>query len=243
MKHFKTFICVLALLAAFSCTKNQVDDCGHVSFSVANDPEVELVTKSNVSDFTTLPSAGEFTITIKKEDGTSVYSGLLSDWDSATPLLVGKYTVEAVYGSVEEEGFDNPCFIGTQEFTVVGGETASVSVSVALANTIIKISCSEIFRTYYTDYTFKLTRDNVDIVTFTKNETRAAFIDGYKIKVEGTLTNEIKTQTFSKEYTRLDESKAYTLAFDVTNVGGSTITISFNEEVDEEPLGELELND
>ena len=243
MKHLKTFICVLVLSAAFSCTKNHVDDCGHVSFSVANDPEVELVTKSNVSDFTTLPQAGNFTITIKKEDGTSVYNGLLSAWDAATPLLIGKYTVEAVYGSVEEEGFDRPCFYGTKEFNVVGGETASVSVSVALANTIIKVSCSDIFKKYYTDYSFKLTRDGADVVTFTKDETRAAFIDGYKIKVEGTLKSENKTGSFSKEYTLLEEGKAYTLAFDVTNIGGSTITISFNDEVVEEELGNLELND
>ena len=81
------------------------------------------------------------------------------------------------------------------------------------------------------------------MVTFVKDETRAAFIDGYKITVEGTLTSETKTQTFSASYNNLDEGTAYTIAFNAVNVGGSTITISFNDEVVEVPLGNLELND
>ena len=64
MKHLKTFIGALVLFAALSCTKNHAEVKGQVSFSVANDPSVEEVTKSNVSDFTALPAAGDFIITI-----------------------------------------------------------------------------------------------------------------------------------------------------------------------------------
>ena len=112
-----------------------------------------------------------------------------------------------------------------------------------MGNTVIKISCSDYFNRYYTDYTFKLTRDGAEIATFVKGETKAAFIDGYKIKVEGVLTGEVKTYNFSKEYTGLDEATAYTINFDAPNVGGSTITISFNETVETVELGDYELND
>ena len=243
MKHLKTIFGVLALIAAVSCTKSQTEGNGRVAFAVSSNDVVADMTKSNVSDYTALPAAGDFTITILDESSSQFWSGKISEWDSSTPLPAGNYTVNASYGDIEDEGFDKPYFTGTQNFAVKGGETSSVSVPVALGNTIIKVSCSEYFKKYYSDYTFKLTRGAAEIATFVKDETKGAFIDGYKIKVEGTLTGELKTYSFEKEYTGLDEATAYTLNFDAPNVGGSTITISFNDTVETVELGDYELND
>lgn len=243
MKHLKTIFGVLALIAAVSCTKSQTEGNGRVAFAVSSNDVVADMTKSNVSDYTALPAAGDFTITILDESSSQFWSGKISEWDSSTPLPAGNYTVNASYGDIEDEGFDKPYFTGTQTFAVKGGETSSVSVPVALGNTIIKVSCSEYFKKYYSDYTFKLTRGTVEIATFVKDETKGAFIDGYKIKVEGTLTGELKTYSFEKEYSGLDEATAYTLNFDAPNVGGSTITISFNDTVETVELGDYELND
>lgn len=243
MKHLKTIFGVLALIAAVSCTKSQTEGNGRVAFVVSSNDVVADMTKSNVSDYTALPAAGDFTITILDESSSQFWSGKISEWDSSTPLPAGNYTVNASYGDIEDEGFDKPYFTGAQNFAVKGGETSSVSVPVALGNTIIKISCSEYFKKYYSDYTFKLTRGAAEIATFVKDETKGAFIDGYKIKVEGTLTGELKTYSFEKEYSGLDEATAYTLNFDAPNVGGSTITISFNDTVETVELGDYELND
>ena len=243
MKHLKTIFSGLALIAAISCTKSQTEGNGRVAFAVSSNDIVADMTKSNVSDYTALPAAGDFTITILDESSSQFWSGKISEWDSSTPLPAGNYTVNASYGAIEDEGFDKPYFTGTQTFAVKGGETSSVSVPVALGNTIIKISCSEYFKKYYSDYTFKLTRGTAEIATFVKDETKGAFIDGYKIKVEGTLTGELKTYSFEKEYSGLDEATAYTLNFDAPNVGGSTITISFNDTVETVELGDYELND
>ena len=214
-----------------------------MTFEVSGNWDVTEVTKTNVSDFTTLPQAADFTITITDASSAQVWTGNVSEWDPATTLVAGTYTVAASYGSVNEEGFNKPCFLGTQEFTVVGGETTSVNVSVSLANTIIKIATSQYFDRYYTDYTLKFTRDGNDVVTFTKGETRAAFVDGYKITLEGTLTSETRTQTFTQEYTNLLEATAYTLSLDVANVGGSTLTITFNDTLETVELEDYELND
>jgi hypothetical protein len=243
MKHLKTIFGVLALIAAVSCTKSQTEGNGRVAFAVSSNDVVADMTKSNVSDYTALPAAGDFTITILDESSSQFWAGKISEWDSSTPLPAGNYTVNASYGDIEDEGFDKPYFTGTQTFAVKGGETSSVSVPVALGNTIIKVSCSEYFKKYYSDYTFRLTRGTAEIATFVKDETKAAFVDGYKIKVEGVLQGELKTYSFEKEYTGLDEATAYTLNFDAPNVGGSTITISFNDTVETVELGDYELND
>lgn len=241
MKHLKVFIGIVMLLVAASCTKSHTVDGGQVVFTVSNNQHLADMTKSNVSDFTALPSADDFTITITGSDYK--WEGKISAWDPQSVLMAGDYKVTATYGDIEVEGFDKPFFAGTQSFKVVGGESASVSVPVSLGNTVVKISCSENFRNYYKDYTFTLTRDGSDIVTFVKDDTRAAFVDGYKLAIKGVLTGEVKTSVFTAEYSNLKEATAYTFNFDVNNVGGSSITISFNDTVETVELGDFELND
>ncbi len=241
MNYLKTMISVLVLLAVISCQKNQTEGGGQVCFTVSGNEIVADMTKSKVSEYTTLPSTEDFSISVSGSGYQ--WSGKISDWDETTVLLAGEYEVTASCGAIDTEGFDAPYFVGTQSFTVTGGETSSVSIPVSLGNTIVKVSCSDDFKRYYKDYTFKVTRDGTAIVEFVKDESRAAFVDGYKISVEGTLTAESKTYSFQKEYTNLDEATAYTFHFDVSNVGGSSITIKFNDNVETIDLGDFELND
>lgn len=243
MKHLKTIISVLILLAVCSCAKNEIAGDGKVVFEVANNQSVVDKTKSNVSDYTALPSTRDFVLSITDSDSSPVWTGKVSEWDSATKLQEGYYNVSASYGSEDEEGFDKPYFAGTSSFTIVGGQTTTVSIPVNLGNTVVKISCTQNFKNYYKDYTFKFTRDGEDIVTFVKDETKGAFIQGYKFKLEGTLTGEVKTYTFSQEYSNLEAATAYTFVFDADNVGGASITIRFNDTVETVELGDYELND
>ena len=243
MKLYRSALCALALLAAVSCGKEFQGSgkTGTISFAVSSDESVFESTRSSVSDYTTLPAAGDFTIAISGTDYS--WTGKVSEWDAATQLAVGNYSVTANYGASDDEGFDKPWFTGSKDFAVTGGETTAVSIPVALANTIVRVTCTEMFQNYFPTYEFKLSRDNADIVTFAKGETRAAFVDGYKFTLSGTLNGEIKTQTFSQEYTNLDEKTCYTFTFDATNIGGATLTVTFNDTVTTVDLGESELND
>lgn len=242
MKHLKTIVSVLALAVAVSCAKTQSSTGGQVNFSVSSNDFVTDVTKSNVSDYTSLPSAADFTITVTGEEYT--WTGKIENWSAETVLLAGEYSVTAIYGDLEnEEGFDKPFFTGTQTFTIAGGEQTSVSIPVSLGNAIVKMTFTDSFNNYYPQYTFKLSRDSKEIATFVKGETRGAFVDPWKFKLEGTLVGEMKTSTFSKDYSNLEVGTAYTFNFDVTNVGGATITIKFNDTVETVELGDFELND
>lgn len=244
MKHLKTLIGGLILVAAVSCAKEQPDDSGQVTFEISSNQEMEVITKdSNVSDYTTLPSVQDFILTIFDATSAQVWTGKVSEWDPTTPLVEGDYTVTASAGSLEDEGFDKPYFFGTQAFTVVGEETKLVSISVYLANTAVKVECSQNIRNYYKDYSFKLTRQGVTLATFAKDDIRAAFVEGYRITLEGTLVTETKTQTFTQEYQMLDEKTLYTMYIDVPNVGAASVEITFNNTVETVELGDYELND
>ena len=243
----KTLFGLLVLLGALSCTKTRLTSDGGegtVTFMVSADYDLVEVTRSSVSDYADLPQVSDFTLSIKDKAGKYSWSGLLSEWDTATKLLAGGYTVEASYGSLEEEGFNKPYFAGSTEFTIAGGVTAEVSVEVALANTIVKISCNDMFRNYYPDYSFELTRGTTPIATYAKDETRGVFIDGYKLNVSGVFTTETgEEHTFAKEFSNLDAATAYTMQFDLTNVGGTSVSISFNDTVETVPLDDFELNE
>ena len=244
MKLVRTIMGVMTACVALSCAKIQVrSGSGQVAFTIAPEESVVECTKSNVSDYTTLPVSADFMIVVKNSASEPIYNGKLSGWDSATKLKAGAYTVNVTHGDIEEEGFNKPYFYGSASFNIVADQTTPVSVPARLGNTIIKVSCTENFKNYYSDYSFKLLRSGAEIVSFVKDDTRAAFIDGYMVTLKGELTSESKTYTFTKEYSGLNEATAYTILFDVSNVGGANITISFNENIDQVDLGEIDLND
>lgn len=243
MKRFRSLISLIALVAMASCAKSTSDAEGSISFEVSTDEVVLDVTKSSVSDYATVPQASDFILVIKDDDDAIFWSGKLSEWDSETKIPVGSYAAEASYGSLEEEGFDKPFFTGTKIFTVTGDQTETVNIPVSLGNTIIKIGCTQNFKSYYKDYSFQLKRDGV-IASFAENEARAAFVDGYKITLAGTLTTETGgVKTFTKTYEDLAPATVYTVMLDVSGVGAGAVTIFFNHDVDDLELIEVELND
>lgn len=234
----------LAILAAVSCNRMQHAGEGQVSFGISSIDNVTDVTRSNVSDYTTLPGKDAFSIKVTDASAQTVYEGRITDWvPEENVLIAGEYSVSAEYGRIEDEGFDKPYFIGARTFTVNGGETSEVSVPVSLGNTIVRVECTDAFRNYYRSWSFKLSRGGADIVSFAEGETKAAFVDGYRFTLSGVMEAETKSYTFSKEYSSLEPATAYTFVFDVTNAGSATITISFNNSVETVELGDIELND
>jgi len=234
----------LAMLPA-ACSKQQAEEAdGSVSFSVSADSQVDVVTKSNVSDYTTLPQTGKFTIVLTNSNAEMIYSGALENYDDSKALKAGNYSVKASYGSVSDEGFGKPCFTGEKTFSVAGGGKTTVAIPVYLANSIIKVECTDRFKSYYTDYSFTVKTGGGTVIAFPKGETKAAFVDAYTISVSGSLTNQGgKPQTLkTKEFKSLSPKTCYTLKFDVSNVGEGRITVSFDDTV-EDAETEVDLND
>lgn len=238
-----TGILALALLSV-SCSRHLNESEGNVLFSLDTDSQVEVVTKSNVSDYTILPEAGEFTIVISNGNGDEIYNGRLDGYNTSTALKTGNYSVKATYGNVSDEGFGKPCLSGEKTFSITGGGTVSVTIPVSLVNSIVKMECTDGFKSYYTDYSFIVKTGGGTEIAFPKGEARAAFVDAYTITVSGTLTNQGgKTQSFSKDYKALAPKTCYTIKFDVSNVGGNSITVSFDDTVEDVELMDIDLND
>lgn len=243
MKVLKLAFPILLALAAVSCNKDaRMSGSGRISFALTSDYSVADATKSQVSAYTTLPSAGSFSIEISGNNYS--WTGLVSEWDEATALAVGNYTVSAVYGEEGVEGFDKPYFVGQKDFSIAGAQTTEVSIPVSLANTIVRVECTEMFNNYFPEYTFTVTTGNGTEIVFAKGETRAAFVDAYKFTVNGELENQSgNAQTFSKEYNSLEPKTCYTLKFDVSATGSASISVTFDDTTEEVVLEDIDLNE
>ena len=247
MKLIKASILLLALGAAAGCKKTEAPaaDTGSITFAVAAQQEVADVTRSQISDITALPAAADFTLTITDSKKQTVWSGSMGGMTEPYSLATGDYTVSAEYGSTTDEGFDKPCFTGSMPFTINGGDSKQITIPVSLANAIVKVSCTEMFRNYFTDYSFKITTAAGTQIAFPAGESRGAFIDAYKFTIDGTLTNQGGTaQSFSKTYdTGINPATCYTVTFDASSVGGTSVTVTFNDTTETIDLGDIELND
>ncbi len=242
MRKTITAILALSVLALASCRKADVP-CGGVSFGISGTTdEITDMTKSQVGDYTTVPAAADFTITLKNSSSETVWEGELSEWNATTPLAVGSYKVSAVYGSASTEGVDKPYFCGEASFSITDATPKEVTIPVKLGNCIVKLVCTDNFKHYFTSYDFSVNTGAGN--TFSLSETAPIFMDAYKFSISGTLVNQGgSTQTFGqKEYDSLKAATCYTLKFDASSIGGVTVTITFNDTVDTVDLGEIELN-
>lgn len=243
----KSTLCI-AMAAVMASCSNQKDEVlpagGSARFSVAADDGIELVTKaSSVWDYTSQVAPSAFSIEVKNAQGT-VYSGLLSSWDEAKPLEEGNYTVKAWYGSAEEEGFDKPYFSGDQNFTVLPDTTTPVQVPVALGNSIVKVQCTEYFKKYFPEYSFKIRTGAGKDIAISQQETRGVFMEAYQFTFSGEVKSQNgKTSTFSKTITTMEPKTCYTIKVDASQIGGNTIQITFDDTTAEVNLGDKELND
>lgn len=230
------------LLAALlpSCQEKQPQ--GQVVFTLGDVFSIGEVTRGQVSDYTTIPSASDFDLVLS-DDYSVIWSGKLSDWDVNTVLSAGNYKVVASYGTQGEEGRDKPVFSGTKTFTVSSTGTQTVSIDVSLQNSILAVYFSNDFKKYFSYAGVYVTTALDNEFFFNYNNTAALFIDPSRIKVEIGLTNQGGAQTsLTREYTGLMPATCYTMYFGVSDIGGNTFTISFDDRTETIDLGIIDLN-
>lgn len=245
---FITAVLTLGVLATgtmTSCSKvsRHAGKTGTLSIAVSNESEIADITKSQVTDYTALPSVDDFTLTITGNRG-QIYNGPVSQWDSSTQVQIGDYTAAVLYGSPQQEGPGKAYFSGSGKFSVAGDEHTTVNISAKLGSAIICFEATEQFLRYFPDYNFTVTTGAQNSFTFDPAHTEPLFVDAYKITLSGSMTNQAGAQTTfgPRDYDNLQAATCYTLRFDASNIGGAHVQISFNDTLTTVDLGEIELN-
>lgn len=226
MNGMKLVTVVLAALTLAACQK--ADRTGRLTFCIEEGQVADVETKGNVSDYAAMPSAENFVLTLRNGSST-IWSGMLSEWDSTKELKAGNYTAEASFGSADEEGYAKPYFFGTSSFSINGGGSTAVGIPVSLGNTIVKISCTDAFKNYYTSYSFTVTTGAGNVFEYREG---GIFMDAYKFSVSGTLTAQNgSSYTMAARTWNVEPATCYNVKFDVSNIGSVTVSISFDDAV------------
>ena len=234
-----TLIFLTSIAICLSACSRSAQD-GSIVFRLEGGDVLEVETKGNVTDYASLPSSGDFTLLLKNSAGTQVYSGPMSGWDSSAGLAPGNYSASVSYGDASEEGPSKPCFEGSKDFTVKPSETTSVAIPVTLGNCVVKIECTDQFRNYYPERTMRITTP--DSPSGFVYEGKAVFV-AYQWSISGTMKSQGGTEYTLPERTwKGAPATCYTVKYDVSNVGGVSISISFSDSVETVTLEEIELN-
>lgn len=151
-------------------------------------------------------------------------------------IPTGLYTLEAFYGTSNDEGWDMPYYYGvSDEFRVRQDKTTDVSMTVSLANSIVKVEFTDAFKDYVTDYSASfVSHSSFDWVDGSDQE---LYVRPGEVKLNVTLTKpngvsgtlEVASFTAKPRYRH-----TVTVDFNGGEVGKAEgLTVTFDETLDE----------
>lgn len=206
---------------------------GRISPTLKTDCSVKEVAPLSRANDPSAPTADKFKLSLTKEDGT--YS---ESWESVSEFpmdknySVGAYTMEASYGSIDEEGFEKPYYYGSSDLIVKEAETTDVTVTAKLANAMVSIDYTDAFKKYFKGYTTQIHSKGGDFITFTSNETRPAYVCPGQMSLIVNLTKQNGVSaTFEPAMVTTEAQHHYHIKFDVNEgeIGEAKLVISFDE--------------
>ena len=154
-------------------------------------------------------------------------------------------------GDPQAEGTDKPCFAGAQEFTIIPRRTVDVAVTALLANTKVRIVCTENFLGYFHDAAFRVTTAAGNEFPFRfgfdgeSDTTEPVYVRPVSFTVSGSALKQTGAEvTFSEQ--SCPEAKPqtlYTYRFDVSQAGQTVVSIYLDDTLSETREVDEELND
>ncbi len=239
-----TFIgLAVALTTAFaSCSDVEREEGGVMRVKLSAD--ASMLTRADVG--IVAPEASAFALEVSATEGD--YS---NRWESLTELTgetrfdVGEYRVKATYGTLDEEGFDKPCFEAESGCRIMPNQTTVVNMTATLANSGVQVSFSEAFLKYFAEWSVELVSAAGARIPFVEGESRVAFVapEPFDIEVGYTKPNGTEGRK-TIAVAEVDARTLYRVKLDVNGgeVGAAKIVVTFDGETEKESV-EIEINE
>lgn len=239
-----------ALLFASCSDENGLDSGATGKLNISLKPDYSLTSSVGEESRATQSQAPEInladvTIHIVKDDGSVDKEFPYSELEANSTLPTGAYTLEAYYGSENDEGFEKPYFYGAAEFHIYDSETSNPEVLISLSNSMVSVTYSEAFKNYFSAYTTTLQSEAGVPVTFSQIENRPAYLKPGEIAITINATKTTGTQISLQPASIKAKAKTYyNVTFDVNggNVGDAKLSITFDDATTLEPI-EIDLSD
>lgn len=191
-------------------------------------------------------TVNDLALKITSEDGK--YNGSwssISSFPADTSFPVGNYLVEAMYGSVETEGFECPAFYGSQNIVVHEDETSEVKLTATMANTMVSIAYTDAFKKYMSDWNSIAHSAGGEQQYFDKDETRPCYMRPGAVTIDVTFAKQNGTvaTVLAAEFTA-EARHHYTITIDVNEggVGDAVLVVSYDDTLNQDPV-EIDLSD
>ena len=198
MRQFTKAIALMAVSAMTltSCGDEALwsgpSDEGAVKLNLTSDGRVMRQTRADDSQSPVVPDVSSFGVNLAKIDGTYSKSWTnVEAFNREKSFPIGDYKITATYGDLNQEGFDNPCYSGSNDVHVSPGDESTVNVTATLANSMVSIRYKEEFTKLYSAYSAAVQTEGHEWVIFAQNEDRPAYVAPCEeVKLKLTLTNE-----------------------------------------------------
>ncbi len=253
MKNYQKGLLLLALVPGLGLTScgdespwSGSDETGGIALNLESDGRLmRHGTRADDTQCPIVPDANAFGIKLTKSDNTySKTWSSLDGFNKESEFPIGDYTIEATYGDIAEQGFERPCFKGTNTLHVSPGTTTPVNVTATLANAMVTLRYTDAFLANYSTYSAAIeTPNHSEPVLFPQGETRSAFIDptgeGYTELVLSLTNDQGQTVNLRPAKFVAQPRRNYVITVNVTgNVskGDAVLEIGFEEEVTKETI-------
>lgn len=156
------------------------------------------------------------------------------DWKTLDDVLlpVATYTIKAYSAdkNMETQGFDAlPYYEGQSGVAIEANKAKTVEITCKLAQTMVSVSCSESFKSTFSDYTCYIEGADALSIPFVKDETRTAYVKaGQSLTVKVDFGN---GKSFSQEITsKAEAAYHYKVNLDITE-GNAGFDISVDQTI------------
>lgn len=156
------------------------------------------------------------------------------DWRNLNDVIlpVATYTIKAYSAdkNMETQGFDaQPYYAGQKDVAIETNKAKSVNITCKLAQTMVSVSCSESFKSTFSDYTCYIEGADALSIPFVKDETRTAYVKaGQSLTVKVDFGN---GKSFSQEITsKAEAAYHYKVNLDITE-GNAGFDISVDQTI------------
>lgn len=264
MGHLKNSIPIAGALAAIlsltACSDenpwgNQSDETGSISLTLNTDNDINVAKpmfrsedsapRKKLGNFTDLPKPEDFSIRLEKADGTySKTWATLTDFKNDAAhgnFKTGSYTITAFYGDKGKQDFESPYMEATSTFTLLAGQKEDLTLVAELKNSMVKVNYTDGFQAYMQDYNSSLrTEGRSDDIIYTKDETRAAFIEPIDAALTVHFTTHDRGYTGAVmvgEFAPLAKT-LHNVTLDVTENGNgnASLQVIFDDSLEEEDI-------
>lgn len=186
------------------------------------------------------PDVQEFGLKLTKADGQFTKTwDRLADFDEKQGFRSGEYTLEAFYGSIDEEGFEKPCYKGAAQVVVKPGEQTEVAVTATLANSMVSIDYTDAFKNYFADYQTSLHTEGYGFNDIPKDCPDPMYVAPGKVQISVAFTkpNGQSATVQPAEFTA-EARHHYHVTLDCNNgnVGDAQLIVTFDDTVDQEEV-------